>query len=77
MAGDRPQGFDWPALMRAGLKGLGLRPEEFWALTPAELQFLLGPDAATAPLGRARLDELLRAYPDERGAKADGGYHEP
>ena len=29
--------FDWPGLMRAGICGLGLRPAEFWALTPAEL----------------------------------------
>lgn len=66
-------GFDWPALMQAGMRGLGLRPAEFWALTPAELQFLLGSDKATAPMGRARLDELLNAYPDERGERDNGG----
>ncbi|MDQ2089137.1 rcc01693 family protein [Marimonas arenosa] len=64
--------FDWLALMRAGMRGLGLRPAEFWALTPAELQFLLGPGRATAPMGRARLDELLSAYPDERGDMTNG-----
>ena len=57
-------GFDWPVLMRAGMRGLGLRPEEFWALTPAELQLLLGESSGAAPMGRARLDELLAAYPD-------------
>lgn len=66
-------GFDWPGLMRAGLRGLGLRPAEFWALTPAELQFLLGPEKAQAPMGRARLEELLSAFPDERGERDDGG----
>jgi len=69
-----PQSFDWPALMRAGMRGLGLRPAEFWALTPAELQFLLGPEAAAAPMDRARLGELLSAYPDERGVNDDGGF---
>ena len=34
--------FDWPSLMRAGIRGVGLRPEEVWALTPAELHLLLG-----------------------------------
>ncbi len=32
--------FDWPSLLRAGVRGLGLRPAEFWALTPAELHLL-------------------------------------
>ena len=58
-------GFDWPALLRAGVHGLGLRPEEFWRLTPAELQLMLGPQTAVAPLGRSRLEELARIFPDE------------
>ncbi|MBA85098.1 rcc01693 family protein [Thalassobius sp. S69A] len=66
-------GFDWPALMRAGLYGLGLQPEQFWRLTPAELQILLGAGTGHAPLGRARLDELLAAYPDRNGELDDGG----
>jgi len=60
-------GFDWPGLMRAGLKGLGLRPAEFWALSPAELMFLLGQSSAQAPLSRARLAELAALYPDNSG----------
>lgn len=56
--------MDWAALMRAGLRGLGLRPAEFWALTPAELMLMLGADTAGPPMGRARLNELARAYPD-------------
>ncbi|WP_146587351.1 rcc01693 family protein [Puniceibacterium confluentis] len=59
--------FDWAALMRAGLRGLGLSPDQFWALTPAELQVLLGEGSGTAPMGRARLDELAAAYPDRKG----------
>lgn len=56
--------LDWPGLMRAGLRGLGLRPAEFWALTPAELQLMLGRDGGASPLARDRLEALLRAYPD-------------
>lgn len=57
--------FDWPGLLRAGLCGVGLRPEEFWRLTPAELMLMLGRDMAAAPLSRDRLDELARAFPDD------------
>jgi len=50
--------------MRLGLRGLGLCPAEFWALTPAELMVMLGREGGDAPLGRARLEELARAFPD-------------
>ena len=57
--------FDWPALMRAGMQGLGLRPAEFWDLTPADLLMMLGLDGTSAPvLGRQRLAELSAQYPD-------------
>ncbi|WP_417247686.1 rcc01693 family protein [Celeribacter sp.] len=72
---DRNSGFDWPALMRAGMRGLGLKPQEFWALTPAEFLLMLGAGSGTAPMGRSRLDELARAYPDAapvREDKSDG-----
>jgi len=66
--------FDWPGLMRAGLRELGLKPHEFWALTPSELWLLLGPDAGDAPMARARLDQLTQAYPDtERRIGEDDG----
>lgn len=55
---------DWPMLMRAGINGLGLKPAEFWALTPMELMIMLGRDGGTAPLGRDRLDALTTAFPD-------------
>jgi uncharacterized phage protein (TIGR02216 family) len=58
-------GFDWPALMRAGIGGLGLRPSEFWALTPAELQMMLGVGGGAKPMGRARLTELMTDFPDK------------
>lgn len=65
MAETRP--FDWAALMRAGLRGLGLLPDQFWSLTPVELQVLLGDGAVSVPMGRARLEELAAAYPDKKG----------
>lgn len=58
-------GIDWPGLMRAGIHGLGLTPEVFWRLTPAELRLMLGADAQ-APLTRARLEELAAAFPDRK-----------
>ncbi len=58
-------GLDWPGLMRAGLQRLRLRPDQFWALTPAELALLLGTQGAGAqPMGRARLDALRARFPD-------------
>lgn len=62
-------GFDWPALMRLGIRGLGLKPDEFWRLTPAELLLMLGTGGSTAPMGRTRLDELAKAFPDEGAMK--------
>lgn len=62
----KDNGFDWPGLMRLGLRGLGLQPGEFWALTPAELRIMLGRESGSPPLGRARLEELAQAFPDNR-----------
>lgn len=61
-------GFDWPGLMQAGLRGLGLKPAEFWSLTPAELRVMLGEAKGSAPLVRDQLDALMQAYPDSQGA---------
>jgi uncharacterized phage protein (TIGR02216 family) len=75
-------GFDWPALMRAGLRpvqagGAGLQPGVFWSLTPAELLLILGREGANAPMGRARLEELARAFPDrDPGGSAAPGNSE-
>jgi uncharacterized phage protein (TIGR02216 family) len=59
--------LDWAGLMRAGLLGLRLSPEAFWKLTPAELMLMLGLGAGAAPMRRGRLDDLLRAFPDDPG----------
>lgn len=77
-------GLDWPGLMRAGMGragpgcvGLGLRPAQFWVLTPAELALMLGVDEGAGGRGamtRARLDELAAQFPD---AGAAGGLSAP
>lgn len=66
------KGLDWPGLMRAGLGQLGLEPRAFWALTPVELMLMLGIGGAEAPLTRARLEELSRAFPDTLRGQDDG-----
>jgi len=59
--------IDWTALMRLGLHGLRLTPDQFWALTPAELSLMAGLDPRAAPaMARDRLAELSALYPDER-----------
>jgi len=65
------RGIDWPGLMRAGLEGLGLAPEVFWRLTPMELRIMLGAEAMMPPLTRARLEDLARRYPDQKGQRDD------
>ena len=62
--------FDWTALLRAGL-AMGLRPHEFWALTPAEFEMMLARGSGVAPMGRGRLEELRAAFPDRRGVLKD------
>ncbi len=64
--------LDWPGLMRAGMAGLGLRPAEFWRLTPAELALMLGDPAAVRPLGRTALEALRRAWPDRQKDEGHG-----
>ena len=65
-------GIDWPGLMRAGLGQLGLTPDLFWRLSPVELRIMLGTEAASPPLTKARLDELAAAYPDTGRGKDHG-----
>lgn len=63
--------LDWPGLMRAGLRGLRLSPQHFWALTPVELALMLGQGGGTAPLGRNGLDRLMQAFPDPTEGQTD------
>ena len=58
-------GLDWPGLMRAGMTGLGLTPDQFWSLTPAELALMLGVEPGKGgAMTRDRLAELVARYPD-------------
>lgn len=64
--------IDWPGLMRVGIGQLGLAPEVFWRLTPAELQMLTGQEpTGQAAFTRARLDALVRAFPDRLKGDVD------
>jgi uncharacterized phage protein (TIGR02216 family) len=64
--------FDWPAVMRAGMQGLGLTPDVLWRLTPAEFLLMLGDVPDAAPLGRARLEALIAQFPDK--TKKESGH---
>ncbi|WP_375227422.1 rcc01693 family protein [Roseobacter sp. S98] len=64
------ESLDWPALLRAGVRGLGLKPDEFWKLTPAELRLMLGEPGTSGPLLSSGLQALMDAWPDEE--KKDG-----
>lgn len=58
--------LDWPGLMRAGLGGLHLTPDAFWALTPRELALMLGIEGGpAAPMSRSRLGDLMARWPDQ------------
>lgn len=62
----------WPALMDLGLRRLGLRPAEFWDLTPGELMFLAGAEGGEpSVLTRGGLAELMEKYPDRVADKDD------
>lgn len=65
-------GLDWPGLMRAGIAGLGLRPWEFWRLTPAELALMLGDPAAVKPMGQSQLQSLRQKWPDYKKDEGHG-----
>ena len=68
--------FDWPGMMRAGIRGLGLSPDEFWKLSPAELLLMLGHEKAAQPMNRSGLQAMLRAFPDEPVSTEKGERHE-
>lgn len=64
--------LDWPGMLRVALTprsrgGLGLRPAEFWRLTPAELALMLGEPRGMRPLDRSGLDRLMGDWPDAKG----------
>lgn len=63
------EAVDWASLMRLGLGQLRLAPENFWAMTPAELlRAAEGAGLIVAGSGgimnRAALEALMTAFPD-------------
>ena len=63
--------LDFAGMMRAGLRGLGLHPAQFWDLTPAELALMLGIEGGAGAMTRQRLEALAARFPD--GGRQDGG----
>ena len=61
--------FPWADAMAFGLGVLRLAPEQFWAMTPRELQAAFSATNKSAgelePPARADLDRLMREFPDE------------
>lgn len=55
----------WPKLMLLGLVHLRLPPDQFWALTPAELMLMAGMDGEAASLTRDSFAELAARFPDK------------
>lgn len=66
MAGDRAgdRAGDWAGVLRTGLS-MGLAPAEVWRLSVREWRMLTA-GAGAAPLGRADLERMAEAWPDER-----------
>lgn len=57
--------------MQFGFGILKLPSQQFWAMTPRELQAAFAAQQAgrgsTAPLDRSRFEDLVRHYPDDQG----------
>ena len=60
----------WPQLMRLGYVGLGLSPDRFWSLTPAELMLMAGLNRPAGAMTRAAFADLAARFPD---APREGG----
>lgn len=58
--------FPWEAAMQVGFGVLRLSPDAFWRMTPRELAAAMTALRGSVPaaIGRMRLDELMRQFPD-------------
>jgi uncharacterized phage protein (TIGR02216 family) len=63
--------LDWSGLMRAGIRDLRLRPDDFWALTPSELALMLGMEQVASRMNRDGLARLQLKFPDT--PRSEGG----
>lgn len=59
--------------MKAALVGLRLTPDQFWRLTLAVLQLMLGQGAGMPAMNRAGLNALPKAYPENLQGERDDG----
>ena len=53
----------WAPMLRAALT-LGIAPEVFWRLSLKEWRMLMETERGPEAMGRGRLDELMRRWPD-------------
>ncbi|GJD95716.1 phage tail assembly chaperone [Methylobacterium iners] len=58
--------FPWDEALALGLHALRWRPRDFWAATPRELMAAAGLTRVHPAAGRADLERLLAAFPDDR-----------
>lgn len=66
------KGIDWGRLLRLGIVEIGLRPAEFWELTPAELMLMAGADGqGRAGLTRPGLEALMARFPDRPASRKE------
>ncbi|MGV6839073.1 MAG: phage tail assembly chaperone [Planktomarina sp.] len=63
----------WGDMLRLGLARLHLRPDQFWALTPAELMLMLGLDPSSGALSRDGLSDLMAQFPDDPAKETPHG----
>lgn len=59
--------LDFSGMLRVALAEMKLEPSVFWGLTPYEFMTMTGRTPSDAPMVRARLEDLSRAFPDTRG----------
>ncbi len=52
-------------MLRAAV-AMGIRPEAFWRLSLKEWRMLTAVSAGAVPMGRGELEQMMRAWPDDR-----------
>lgn len=64
--------FPWQTAMQVGFGVLKLSPDAFWRMTPRELAAAMTALRGGMPeaIGRARLSELMRLFPDREADHA-------
>lgn len=62
-------------MLHAGLFGMRLDPQTFWAMTPVELAFATGLQtvAGAVALDRRSFEALMRRFPDRGHRQAGAG----